>query len=319
MSFNRTCAGTLHAATWALASGLCWTLAACAPGQPPAPAPTAPPKAHSPSSGGLAQAPPAPTTVETSSRTTGEASSLDSFDASTTSPDPGESTTAVPDPTESPQPREAPTSNPAPLDPLSRFQTLPPRCTAKATYCTSIHLHVVVTKQGPVVSPEWIRDQIVQVHRHFAPIGVQMQVDQVSPLPPEVEHIATRSHRDALGEGRFSRGVAHVFVVGRLDNVDDPGEIRGVHWRQRNDRSRRWVILSKISSDRVLTHELGHFFGLPHSTEAISLMNKTPRDDPPWESRTFSEKEHRRMRRHRDKMLKSGMLVDPRGTPDNSL
>ncbi len=208
------------------------------------------------------------------------------------------------------QPEDAPPVEP--VDPLLAFRTLPPRCSNDIGHCASIHLHIVVTEEGPIQTPEWVRDQIVQVHRHFAPIDVQMQIDAVSALPADQESIDNRSQRDALGNSRFHRGVAHVFVVGRLVNVDEPGEIYGVHWRLRSDRKKRWVILSKISSDRVLTHELGHFFGLPHSSEPISLMNKTPRIEPPYEERTFSHKEHKRMRRHRDRMFADGMLVDPR-------
>jgi hypothetical protein len=105
--------------------------------------------------------------------------------------------------------------------------------------------------------------------------------------------------------------VVHVFVVGRLADVDIAGnEIRGVHWRERADRTHRWVILSKIAGSLVLPHELGHFFGLPHSTHDISLMNKTVRLTPLVSELTFAEPEVLRMRKHRDRMLGSKMLVN---------
>src|SRR5690606_9293769 len=111
-------------------------------------------------------------------------------------------------------------------------------------------------------------------------IDVNFEIVAASPLPISALEVSTRAERDALAP-HFTRGVAHVFVVGRLADVDVAGaEIRGVHWRLRGDRSRRWVILSKIAGSLVLTHELGHFFGLPHSDHDISVMNKTPRPPP---------------------------------------
>jgi hypothetical protein len=89
--------------------------------------------------------------------------------------------------------------------------------------------------------------------------------------------------------------VVDVFVVSRLANVDAPAEtptaqIRGVHWRLRRDRARRWIILSRISPPHVLAHELGHYFGLPHSNEPRSLMNTGPTALPSAE-RFFLPKE----------------------------
>jgi hypothetical protein len=81
-----------------------------------------------------------------------------------------------------------------------------------------------------------------------------------------------------------------------------------VHWRERADRTHRWVILSKIAGSLVLSHELGHFFGLPHSTYEISLMNKTLRPTPPGEL-TFAAPEVEIMRKHRDRMLRSKLLL----------
>jgi len=58
----------------------------------------------------------------------------------------------------------------------------------------------------------------------------------------------------------------------------------------------------------VLAHELGHFFGLPHSKYPVSIMNKTPRDDPPHAERGFHAKELAIMTRQRDAMIADGTL-----------
>ncbi|HEY0135118.1 MAG TPA: matrixin family metalloprotease [Nannocystis sp.] len=184
-----------------------------------------------------------------------------------------------------------------------------PRCAATAKHCFGIHLHVVVTPDGPAQDVAWVTAQVEQAHRHFASIDTSFEVVAADALPASELEIDSREERDALGHDRFTRGVVHVFVVGRLADVDIAGnEIRGVHWRERADRTHRWVILSKIAGSLVLSHELGHFFGLPHSTYDISLMNKTLRPTPLGEL-TFAEPEVVIMRKHRDRMLRSKMLL----------
>lgn len=185
-----------------------------------------------------------------------------------------------------------------------------PRCDPARAHCFGIHLHLVTTDEGPVQSVEWVRQQVEQADRHFSLIDTNLEVVAVDAVPASELEIDTRDERDALGHDRFTRGVVHVFVVGRLADVDIEGqEIRGVHWRERADRTRRWVILSKIAGSLVLSHELGHFFGLPHSTHDISLMNKTVRLTPLVTELTFAEPEVVRMRKHRDKMLANKMLA----------
>jgi len=185
-----------------------------------------------------------------------------------------------------------------------------PRCDPARAHCFGLHLHLVTTDEGPVQSVEWVRQQVEQADRHFALIDTNLEVVAVDTVPASELEIDTRDERDALGHDRFTRGVVHVFVVGRLADVDIAGqEIRGVHWRERADRTRRWVILSKIAGSLVLSHELGHFFGLPHSTYDISLMNKSVRLTPLVTELTFAEPEVLRMRKHRDRMLASEMLV----------
>jgi hypothetical protein len=198
---------------------------------------------------------------------------------------------------------------------LNAYVTETPRCAAGASHCFAIALHLVMVERAqgraPVQTVSWVAAQVRQAQRLFASIDVSVQVESVDALPASILEIDTRSERDALGRKRFSRGVLDVFVVQRLADVDIDGEqIRGVHWRYRPETKRRWIILSRIASDLVLSHEMGHFFGLRHSTYKVSIMNKTPRDDPPWSSRVFAEPELARMRVHRDRMISSGMLID---------
>jgi len=194
---------------------------------------------------------------------------------------------------------------------VSAFVDSTPRCAPAAAHCFGIHLHVVQTEGGPVQDVAWVTARIEQAQRHFALIDTSFEIVAADTLPASELEIDDRDERDALGHARFSRGVVHVFVVGRLADVDiDGNEIRGVHWRERGDRSHRWVILSKIAGSLVLPHELGHFFGLPHSTYDISLMNKTMRLTPLVSELTFAEPEVLRMRKHRDRMLGSRLLLN---------
>lgn len=190
-----------------------------------------------------------------------------------------------------------------------------PRCLA-TTHCFGVHLHMVVSPEGAAQDVAWVRAQVEQADRHFALIDTSFEIVAADAVPAAELEIDDRDERDALGHDRFTRGVVHVFVVGRLADVDITGnEIRGVHWRERADRTHRWIILSRIAGSLVLSHELGHFFGLPHSTYDISLMNKTVRLTPMVSDLTFAAPEVARMRKHRDRMLASKMLQARAPTP----
>lgn len=192
---------------------------------------------------------------------------------------------------------------------LSAFAQQAAGCPAEAKHCFGLKLHVVVKEDGaPVQTPEWFAHQLSQVNRHFARIGVGFHVVDVAPLPSRFETIVSRRDRDRLGRSRFSRKVLHCFLVGHLHNVDSPGEIRGVHWRDRAKRQNRWVVLASIAPEWVLAHEIGHFFGLPHSKFADSIMNKTPRGLP-WPQRSFNASEVLKMAKRLPKYLKSRRLV----------
>lgn len=189
------------------------------------------------------------------------------------------------------------------------FVTGSPACPSEARWCFELAIHVVEEEGADVQTPQWVAAQVSEANRLFAPIDVGFRVGSAKVMEAAFADVQTRSDRDLLGRSEHSLGVVHVFVVRRLADVDIDGEvIRGVHWRDRAETSRRWVILSSIASSMVLAHELGHFFGLPHTKHPKSIMNKSPHMNPPWHLRTFPSEEQGTMARRRDEMLEDGTL-----------
>jgi hypothetical protein len=174
-----------------------------------------------------------------------------------------------------------------------------PACEAARAHCIGVQLHVPVAAGGGdavIARADWLAVQLAEANRHFAPVDVGFQVVGADALPAGAGRVATPADRDAVAEGRLTGKVIHVFITGQLDDVDQPGEvIRGVTWHLRGG-DRKYVILSTVAPERVLAHELGHVFGLPHSGYAISIMNKRPRTEPPIEQRTFADAELAAMR-----------------------
>lgn len=185
-----------------------------------------------------------------------------------------------------------------------------PAC--EAAHCFGIQLHVVADG-GLIAKPDWLAAQVATANRHFAAIDVGFRVVGIDTLPASAAHVATRRDRNRLAGDRLRGAVIHVFVVGRLDDVDVAGEVRrGVAWHLPDgpNRDRKYVILSTIGPDRVLAHELGHVFGLPHSSYAISIMNKTERAEPPVEQRTFAPEEIAAMRDGMQRLVRGKLVAD---------
>jgi len=203
-------------------------------------------------------------------------------------------------------------------DPLRALRESDLRCDPERRFCLGIELHVAVKESGPVRSADWVLAQVRKADALFALIDVSFQLSGVHALPADRARMVSRKDRDLLGRKRHTVGVIHVFVVEYLANVDDPGEIYGVHWRDRDNTSRRWIILSAISWGFTLAHELGHFFGLPHCNHRGSIMNKTGRDKTPMSERGFVPQEVKRMKKRLRRMLRKKYLLPVVGPPAGS-
>lgn len=202
---------------------------------------------------------------------------------------------------------------------LRAFETGTGRCPDDVKVCVGVHVHPVVEDGEPVQTPLWFSHQLAHANRLFGEIGVGFEVAAVSEAPAEHADMQTRKQRDLLGRKDHRLGVVHVYLVRRLADVDVADSvIRGVHWRDRAGKGvRRWIILSSIASYPVLAHELGHFFGLPHSKYAISIMNKKPAlGRPLWPNRSFHPEELQIMTSRRAAMIADKTLVrQRRGKP----
>jgi hypothetical protein len=147
----------------------------------------------------------------------------------------------------------------------------------------ALAVHVAVDGAGaPVADAAWIDDQVTVASGHLEGADVTVTWADAGDAGIASE-IVTVADRDALAAAAPADGRVHVFVVARLADKDVDGAwLNGVHWRygggKRAWRGRRYVILSREArSSAVLAHELGHFFGLGHTTNPSGLMTPGPR------------------------------------------
>jgi hypothetical protein len=195
-------------------------------------------------------------------------------------------------------------------DDLDAVRHAAPACDHERAHCFGIQLHIAADEHGLVTTPEWLAAQLLTANRHFARLDVGFQLAGVDELPASAVHIQTRRDRDDLATDRLGGKLIHVFVVGQLDDVDEEGAIAyGVTWHGRKD-DRKYLIVSAQALERTLAHELGHFFGLPHSSYAISIMNKSDRKEPPVDQRTFADEEIEAMRPVLKRLLHERVIAD---------
>lgn len=150
-------------------------------------------------------------------------------------------------------------------------QASPPASSPTAT-TFPLRFSIAVDEAGkPVAAAEWLASEIDSAEALFAPFGVSFAKTPGTPLDVRLAHIETRADRDALA-AHATPHVIDVFVVNSLRDVDDPSRMRrGVHWHAPSGA--HYVILVASAPATVLAHELGHYFGNPHSPVIDNVMS----------------------------------------------
>jgi hypothetical protein len=199
-------------------------------------------------------------------------------------------------------------------DDLAAVAPAIPTCDADRAHCFGLQIHIAADDSGLVVTPAWVAEQVANANRQFAPLGVGFQVAGVDALAASAVHIENRAARNALAAGKLTGTVIHVFLIRKLENVDDDIPVFGVTWHRPNE-DRKYIIVGADAMPRTLAHELGHVFGLPHSTYAISIMNKTHRDKPAPEDRHFADEEIAAMKPGLARLLRDKVIADITSAP----
>jgi len=160
----------------------------------------------------------------------------------------------------------------------------------------------------PVRDEPWVREQIAWANRLFEPAEVAFRWTADRVVPATAARMETRADRDALGEDAlFEPRVVDVTIVDTLRDVDDPSRLRmGVCWQSRRDPARRYLIVASTARPTVLAHELGHFFGNPHTQVPNNLMSYL-RPDP--DAVAFDPLQLGTVRAHAKTALATGLLV----------
>jgi len=185
-----------------------------------------------------------------------------------------------------------------------------PTCVAGRAHCFGIRLHVPRGEDGAAIAdPAWFAAQLALANKLFAPIDASFQVQEVEFRDASLARIDDREERTSLAQHIRGR-VIDVFLTGYLVDIDTPETFAyGVTWHTKRGKL---LIVSTMSFERTLAHELGHLFGLKHSKYPESIMNKAPRELPPPEERRFADPEIKKMRVTMKRLLRDKVIANVR-------
>ena len=184
------------------------------------------------------------------------------------------------------------------------FVLASPRPARAADVIFGLSISVARDAGARVVDDAWVNAQIDEANRLFAPLGTRFRWTLEKELAEPHGEMHTRADRDALTP-LTERDAIDVFLVRALEDVDEPGRMRmGVCWTGRGGK--RFLVVSRIAAPSVLAHELGHFFGNPHSQVLNNVMSYSRDGSPPF----FDAVQMATIKRSSSQFIASGRLVD---------
>jgi len=167
---------------------------------------------------------------------------------------------------------------------------------------------VALDDDEAVVEEAWLDEQVRNADELFSPHGVTFRAIERHAMDESHARLENRRDRHALGHIQHP-GRIDVFVVRSLRDVDDPSRFRqGVHWRPRGEpfgARAHFVIVSSVAGPTVLAHELGHYFGNPHSDTSGNIMSYERGDVPPF----FDAQQGARIRSQARRFLRQRELI----------
>ncbi|APR87440.1 hypothetical protein A7982_12789 [Minicystis rosea] len=132
---------------------------------------------------------------------------------------------------------------------------------------------VVANGGVPVRDATWVDEQVTEAQALFTPLGILLSRVGSRPIASAHGKLESRADRDALAALLEPKRI-NVFIVDSLRDVDDPRLHRmGVHWRNRQRLAQHYVIVAASARPSTLAHELGHYFGLDHSSVKDNVMS----------------------------------------------
>lgn len=173
----------------------------------------------------------------------------------------------------------------------------------------SLCVTVAANESGqPVVPDAWIEERIDAANALFAPARIHFSLNEIRSMDASHALLEDRAARHSLAPFAQSE-VVNVFVVQALRDVDAEGFRMGVHWRGTRPRGVHYVIISATAARTTLAHELGHFFGNPHSPTPNNIMSYDRNGAvPPF----FDEAQLIRIRAHARRYLQTRELIERR-------
>ena len=160
-------------------------------------------------------------------------------------------------------------------------------------------------KPTPIIDAAFLAEQLDHAQALFGPFGVRFALDAGRDLDSKYLALETRADRDALA-AELDPTAVNIFFVDTLRDVDNPALYRmGVTWRKLTALKKKYVVVAANARPTTMAHELGHYFGLDHTSVKNNLMSY----DRDGGTVFLDQKQGLTIRRHAELLYRSKELV----------